>query len=45
MLLKGLDDIAQTLLHAGDIDIHEKSHSASATMFEKVDVKYYSDAH
>ena len=45
VLLKGLDDIAQTLLHAGDIDIHEKSHAASATMFEKVDVKYYSDAH
>ncbi|MGB8324629.1 MAG: 3-isopropylmalate dehydratase small subunit [Candidatus Acidiferrum sp.] len=45
VLLKGLDDIAQTLLHAGDIDVHEKSHAASATMFEKVDVKYYSDAH
>ncbi|HEY1481597.1 MAG TPA: 3-isopropylmalate dehydratase small subunit [Candidatus Acidoferrum sp.] len=45
VLLKGLDDIAQTLLHATDIDIHEKSHAASATMFERVDVKYYSDAH
>ncbi|HEY1470213.1 MAG TPA: 3-isopropylmalate dehydratase small subunit [Candidatus Acidoferrum sp.] len=41
VLLKGLDDIAQSLQHAAAIDAHEKSHPASATMFEPVDVKNY----
>jgi 3-isopropylmalate/(R)-2-methylmalate dehydratase small subunit len=43
VLLGGLDDIAQTLQHASDIDAHEKAHVASAPMFETVDVKYYSN--
>jgi 3-isopropylmalate/(R)-2-methylmalate dehydratase small subunit len=43
VLLKGLDDIAQTMLHADAIDNYENSHRASATMFEAVDVKYYSN--
>ena len=42
VLLKGLDDIGQTMRHADAIDNYEKSHRASATMFEAVDVKYYS---
>jgi 3-isopropylmalate/(R)-2-methylmalate dehydratase small subunit len=41
VLLKGLDDIAQSLQHAAEIDAHEKAHAASATMFEAVDVKNY----
>jgi 3-isopropylmalate/(R)-2-methylmalate dehydratase small subunit len=45
VLLKGLDDIAQTLQHAPDIDVHEKSHAASATMFDSVDIKHYSAPH
>ena len=42
VLLKGLDDIGQTMRHADAIDNYEKSHRDSATMFEAVDVKYYS---
>ena len=41
VLLKGLDDIAQSLQHAAEIDAHERSHAATATMFEPVDVKNY----
>ncbi len=41
VLLKGLDDIAQSLRHAAEIDTHEKKHAATATMFEPVDVKNY----
>ena len=41
VLLKGLDDIAQSLQHAAEIDAHEESHAAAATMFESVDVKNY----
>jgi 3-isopropylmalate/(R)-2-methylmalate dehydratase small subunit len=41
VLLKGLDDIAQSLQHAAEIDAHEKKHAAAATMFEPVDVKNY----
>jgi 3-isopropylmalate/(R)-2-methylmalate dehydratase small subunit len=41
VLLKGLDDIAQSLEHAAEIDAHEKSHAATATMFDPVDVKNY----
>jgi 3-isopropylmalate/(R)-2-methylmalate dehydratase small subunit len=41
VLLKGLDDIAQSLQHAAEIDAHEKAHATSATMFEAVDVKNY----
>jgi 3-isopropylmalate/(R)-2-methylmalate dehydratase small subunit len=41
VLLKGLDDIAQSLQHAAEIGAHEESHAAAATMFEPVDVKNY----
>jgi 3-isopropylmalate/(R)-2-methylmalate dehydratase small subunit len=43
VLLKGLDDIGTSLQHAGDIDAYEKAHAATATMYEPVDVKYYSN--
>jgi 3-isopropylmalate/(R)-2-methylmalate dehydratase small subunit len=41
VLLKGLDDIAQSLQHGAKIDEHEKTHVATATMFEPVDIKNY----
>jgi 3-isopropylmalate/(R)-2-methylmalate dehydratase small subunit len=41
VLLKGLDDIAQSLLHSAKIDTYEKSHAGTATMFDPVDVKNY----
>ena len=43
VLLKGLDDIGTTMLHAGSIDAYEKTHAATATMYEPVDVKNYSN--
>ncbi|HEX8871653.1 MAG TPA: hypothetical protein VF758_02735, partial [Candidatus Acidoferrum sp.] len=43
VLLKGLDDIGQSLQHAAEIDAYEKAHAATATMYENVDVKYYSN--
>ena len=43
VLLKGLDDIGTTMLHAGAIDAYEKAHVATATMYEPVDVKNYSN--
>jgi 3-isopropylmalate/(R)-2-methylmalate dehydratase small subunit len=43
VLLKGLDDIGTSLLHADAIDTYEKTHTATATMFETVDVKNYSN--
>jgi len=43
VLLKGLDDIGTSLLHAGAIDTYEKAHAATATMYETVDVKNYSN--
>ena len=45
VLLKGLDDIGQSLQHAAAIDAYEKSHPGTATMFDPVDVKYYSTSH
>ncbi len=42
VLLKGLDDIGTSLLHVDAIDAYEKSHHATATMYETVDVKNYS---
>jgi len=42
-LLKGLDDIGTTLQHAAAIDTYEKGHTGTATMYEPVDVKYYSN--
>jgi len=41
VLLKGLDDIGQTLQHAAAIDAYEKSHHSTATMYDPVDVKHY----
>ena len=43
VLLKGLDDIGTTLQHEASIAAYEKSHAATATMFEPVDVKYSSN--
>ena len=42
VLLQGLDDIGTTLLHEPDITSYEKAHAATATMYDAVDVKYYS---
>ncbi len=39
VLLKGLDDIGTTLKHESDITAYEKTHTATATMFEPVDIK------
>ncbi len=41
VLLKGLDDIGQSLQHAAEIDTYEKSHAPTATMFDPVDIKNY----
>jgi 3-isopropylmalate/(R)-2-methylmalate dehydratase small subunit len=41
VLLKGLDDIGTTMQHVGSIDAYEKAHAGTATMFDAVDVKYY----
>jgi len=43
VLLKGLDDIGTTMQHEPDITAYEKTHAASATMFDAVDVKNYSN--
>ena len=43
VLLKGLDDIGTSLEHAAAIEAYEKAHTATATMYEPVDVKYYSN--
>jgi 3-isopropylmalate/(R)-2-methylmalate dehydratase small subunit len=43
VLLKGLDDIGITLRHADAIAAFEKEHPGTATMYEAVDVKYYSN--
>jgi 3-isopropylmalate/(R)-2-methylmalate dehydratase small subunit len=43
VLLQGLDDIGQSLQHAGAIDLYEKAHGHTATMFDPVDVKNYSN--
>ena len=42
VLLKGLDDIGTSLLHADAIDAYEKKHPEKARMYEVVDVKHYS---
>jgi hypothetical protein len=39
--LKGLDDIGTTLQYEPDITAYEKTHAA--TMYDTVDVKYYSN--
>jgi 3-isopropylmalate/(R)-2-methylmalate dehydratase small subunit len=43
VLLKGLDDIGTSLLCTDSIDAYEKTHAASAPMYETVDVKYYTN--
>jgi len=43
VLLKGLDDIGTSLLHVDAIDAYEKAHPGTASMFEKVDVKYFTE--
>jgi 3-isopropylmalate/(R)-2-methylmalate dehydratase small subunit len=43
VLIKGLDDIGTSLQHVSEIDAYEKAHAATATMYEPVDVKYYSN--
>jgi 3-isopropylmalate/(R)-2-methylmalate dehydratase small subunit len=43
VLLLGLDDIGTTLQHAEKIDAHEKANAKSASMYEAVDVKHYSE--
>ena len=44
VLLKGLNDIGTSMQHAAAIDTYEKAHTATATMYDPVDVKYYSNA-
>jgi 3-isopropylmalate/(R)-2-methylmalate dehydratase small subunit len=43
VLLKGLDDIGTTMQHVSAIDDYEKAHAGTATMFDAVDVKYYTN--
>jgi 3-isopropylmalate dehydratase small subunit len=43
VLLKGLDDIGTSLQHEAQITAYEKAHAATATMYEAVDVKNYSN--
>lgn len=43
VLLKGLDDIGTSLLRVDAIDAYEKAHTATAPMYEAVDVKYFSE--
>ncbi len=42
VLLKGLDDIGTSLLHADSIGSYEKAHAGTATMYDPVDIKNYS---
>jgi 3-isopropylmalate/(R)-2-methylmalate dehydratase small subunit len=44
VLLKGLDDIGTSLLHANAIDTYEKAYAATATMYDAVDIKNYPGA-
>jgi 3-isopropylmalate/(R)-2-methylmalate dehydratase small subunit len=41
VLLKGLDEIGQSLQHSDEVSAYEKSHPSAATMFEPVDIKNY----
>ena len=43
VLLKGLDDIGTSMQQAAAIDAYEKAHASTATMYDPVDVKYYSN--
>jgi 3-isopropylmalate/(R)-2-methylmalate dehydratase small subunit len=44
VLLKGLDDIGTSLQHVADIDAYEKANATSATMYDSVDIKNYSNS-
>jgi len=39
VLLKGLDDIGTSMQQVAAIDTYEKSHAATAVMYDPVDVK------
>jgi len=41
--LKGLDDIGTTMQHEPEHHRLRKTHAATATMYDSVDVKYYSN--
>src|SRR5579859_3904996 len=43
VLLKGLDDIGTTMQQVAAIDAYEKTHTGTATMYDPVDVKYYTN--
>ena len=43
VLLKGLDDIGTSLQHESEITAYEKGHAATATLFDPVDIKNYSN--
>jgi 3-isopropylmalate/(R)-2-methylmalate dehydratase small subunit len=43
VLLKGLDDIGTSLQHEAEITAYEKTHAATAVMYEPLDIKYYSN--
>ena len=43
VLLKGLDDIGTSLQHEPEITAYEKAHAATATMYDPVDIKNYSN--
>ena len=43
VLLKGLDDIGTSLQHENKISAYEKTHAATATMFDPVDIKNYAN--
>jgi len=43
VLLKGLDDIGTSLQHESEITAYEKVHAATATMYDPVDIKNYSN--
>jgi 3-isopropylmalate/(R)-2-methylmalate dehydratase small subunit len=43
VLLKGLDDIGTTLQHEPDISAFEAARPTTATMYDTLDVKYYSN--
>jgi len=45
VLLKGLDDIGTSLQHESAITAYEKIHPATATMFDPVDIKHYTNGH
>jgi 3-isopropylmalate/(R)-2-methylmalate dehydratase small subunit len=43
VLLKGLDDIGTSLQYVDKIEAYEKTHAATATMYETVDIKNYTN--